>query len=125
MAQIAIHNASDIPWYQGPHEIPGIRFRHARQTLGVSAFGMNVLDIEAGCTGYPQHDHTHDGQEEVYVVLSGSAVLHAGEQEHPLREGDFVRVPADVQRTFTTSTGVTLLALGGTPGAAYVAGAGM
>ncbi len=59
----------DIPHYQGPNAIRGIRFHTAGRDLGVTAWGMNVIDIEAGCTAYPEHDHAKDGQEEVYVVL--------------------------------------------------------
>ena len=125
MSAIVVHNASQIPFYEGPHAIEGLRFRHARQTLGVTAWGMNVLEIEAGCTGYPEHDHAADGQEEVYVVLRGSAVLVSGDQEHPLATGDLVRVPPQLRRTFRTDTGVLLLALGATPGQAYQVTPGM
>ena len=121
MAEILVHDAADIPFYEGPNAIEGIRFRTARQTLGVSAWGMNVLEVAAGCTGYPEHDHRHDGQEEVYVVLRGSAVMHADGTAHPLPTGSMVRVPPEVRRTFTTETGVLLLAIGGTPGAPYEA----
>ncbi|HHO49416.1 MAG TPA: cupin domain-containing protein [Deltaproteobacteria bacterium] len=114
-----MHDAAEIPAYEGPHEIPGIRFRHARRILGVSAWGMNVLELQAGCTDYPEHDHVHDGQEEVYVVLRGRAVLHADGQRHPLPAGSMVRVPPEVRRSLTTDEGALLLALGGTPGAIY------
>ena len=125
MAEIVVHSATDIPFYQGPHEIEGIRFHHARQVLGVTAWGMNVIAIDAGATGYPTHDHRADGQEEVYVVLSGSATLLAGEASHPMKAGDLVRIPPDVQRGFRTDEGVVLLAIGGTPGAVYTPNPGM
>lgn len=125
MAEIIVYDVADIPPYEGPHAIEGIHFRPARQVLGVSAWGMNVIELQAGCTGYPEHDHAHDGQEEVYVVLRGSAVLHAGDERHALATGAMVRVPPGVRRGFSTDEGVCLLALGGTPGAAYVPGEGM
>lgn len=37
--------------------------------LGVESFGMQVFDFPAGFSGYPEHDHSSEGQEEVYVVL--------------------------------------------------------
>ena len=119
MGEILVQHATDIPAYEGPHAIPGIRFRCAGQALGVRAWGMNILEIDAGCTGYPEHDHAADGQEEVYVVLRGSAVLHVGGAAHRLDTGELVRVPPEVRRSFTTEEGVLLLALGGTPGVAY------
>lgn len=113
-------NVTEIPHYQGEHAIPKIRFRPARSALGVSAWGMNVLELDAGCEGYPEHDHVGDGQEELYVVLDGEAVLVAGGEERPLRKGDMVRVPPETTRKIVTrGSSVTLLAIGGTPGKAY------
>jgi uncharacterized cupin superfamily protein len=117
---------ASIPAYEGPHAIPGIRFRAARQALGVSAWGMNVLELDPGCSGHPVHDHRHDGQEEVYVLLSGAAVLVVDGQEHPLSAGDLVRVPAEATRQIVTrEQGATVLALGGTPGQAFAPTPGM
>jgi uncharacterized cupin superfamily protein len=41
--------------------------------LGVESFGMQVLVFPGGLEHYPEHDHSADGMEEVYVVLRGSA----------------------------------------------------
>lgn len=120
MTDVTVKAIGEIDAYAGEHEIPGIRFRPARQALGVASWGMNVLELDPGCTGYPEHDHAADGHEEVYVVLKGSAVLHAGGEERTLSEGQLVRVGPRIKRKFVTrETGVTLLALGGTPGQAY------
>lgn len=123
MPDITVKNVTDIAAYTGPNEIPGIRFRPARAALGVSAWGMNVIEIDPHTTGYPEHDHQHDGQEEVYVVLEGQAVLHAGGETRTVVAGDFVRVPPAVVRSFVTeASGVRLLAIGATPGQAYEVG---
>ncbi|MBL9027225.1 MAG: cupin domain-containing protein [Myxococcales bacterium] len=119
MADITVKTIEQIEAYAGEHAIVGIRFRPARQALGVSSWGMNVLEIDPGCTGYPEHDHASDGHEEVYVVLRGAAVLVAGDEQRSLGQGDLVRVGPSTKRKFVTETGVTLLALGGTPGQAY------
>lgn len=117
---INIASISDIEAYRGPNEIEGIRFRPARVALGVSAWGMNVIELDPNCTGYPEHDHAEDGQEEVYLVLEGEAELHVGEERHTLGRGQMVRLPADVRRKWVTRNhSVALLALGGTPGRAY------
>ncbi|MNC90064.1 Cupin domain protein [compost metagenome] len=93
-----------------------------RSALGVSAWGMNVLELDPGCTGYPEHDHEKDGQEEVYVVLDGALTLQAAGEERTLGRGDFVRVGPETRRKFVTgSSGATLLAIGATPGKAYEA----
>ncbi len=123
---ITVHQAAQIPAYQGPHELDGLRFRHARQTLGVSAWGMNVLEFEPHCSNYPTHDHAKEGQEEVYVVLSGSLVLEADGQRYPLPTGAMVRVPAETPRKLVTEADSALvLALGATPGTAYTPAPGM
>jgi quercetin dioxygenase-like cupin family protein len=125
MDDITVKNLEEIAPYTGPHAIPGIRFRPAREALGVRAWGMNVIELDPACENYPAHRHTNDGQEEVYVVLRGSVVLLAADTERTLKEGDFVRVAPDVDRKFVTrKEGATLLALGGTPGQAYETGMG-
>jgi mannose-6-phosphate isomerase-like protein (cupin superfamily) len=125
MEQVTVTRIEGIAAYAGEHEIPGIRFKPARQALGVSSWGMNVLELDAHCEGYPEHDHASDGHEEVYAVLRGEAVLRVGEVEHALTVGSMVRVPGALRRKIVTrAQGVTILALGGTPGKAYAASMG-
>jgi len=95
-------------------------FCRARASLGVSSFGMQVENFPANFEHFPEHDHSQDGQEEVYTALSGSATLHAGGETYRLEPGVFARVGPGVTRRITTGEQpVRLLALGGTPGAAY------
>ena len=68
-----------------------------------------------------RHEREH-GQEEVYTALSGSATLHVGDREYRLEPGVFARIGAGERRRVTTADEpVQLLAIGGTPGAAYEA----
>ncbi|MCB0882057.1 MAG: cupin domain-containing protein [Thermoleophilia bacterium] len=118
-------NIRSVEPYEGPNSIPGVGFRPAGAALGVSAWGMNVIDIDAGVTGYPRHSHAKDGQEEVYVVMSGAGTLETDGGSHAVNQGDMVRVPSDVERHWTAGgEGITLLALGGTPGEPYTPGMG-
>ena len=39
---------------------------------------MQVENFPPHFEHLPEHDHSDDGQEEVYTALSGSATLHAG-----------------------------------------------
>jgi mannose-6-phosphate isomerase-like protein (cupin superfamily) len=120
MSDVQVKRIEDIEFYQGPNAVPGIRFRPAARALGVTAWGMNVLELEAGCTGYPEHDHARDGQEEVYVVLRGRATLKLGDRSIDLDEGTLVRVgPGERRKFLPGAQGVTLLAIGATPGKAY------
>ena len=97
-------------------------FCRARAGLGVSAFGMQVENFPPNFEHFPEHDHSADGQEEVYTVLSGTATLHAGGETHQLEPGVFARVGPGVTRKITTGDEpIRLLAIGGTPGQVYAA----
>jgi uncharacterized cupin superfamily protein len=92
----------------------------ARAGLGVTSFGMQILRFPANLDSYPEHDHAHDGQEEVYSVLEGSATLIAGGDEHALAPGVFARVgPTEKRKLATGDTPATILVLGGVPGQVF------
>ncbi len=77
---------------------------------------------DAQRSGYPEHDHVKDGQEEVYAVVAGAARLVMGDEELSRTAGTLVRVPPHVKRKWITGDeGVTLLAVGATPGKPYPA----
>ena len=42
----------------------GGAFKRARAELGVESFGMQIIDMPPSYENYPEHDHTHDNQEE-------------------------------------------------------------
>lgn len=99
----------------------GIALR-ARATLGVSAFGMQVMSLPPNWDGYPNHRHDSGvddaNQEEVYIPLEGSATLVADDRRVDLRPGMMVRVgPDQYRRILPGPAGVRFVALGGVPGA--------
>ena len=96
--------------------------RRARATLGVTAFGMQVMTLPPNWDGYPNHNHdastAEAGQEEVYIPLSGSATLVAGDAQFALTPGVMVRVGCDQPRRIVPGDeGIRFLASGGQPGA--------
>ncbi len=98
-------------------------FKRAGDELEIGSFGMNVIDFppDAG-EQYPDHDHGHDDQEEVYLAQRGSGriVIDDGAQEIPLDTETVVRVGPSVKRKiFAGSDGMRLIALGGVPGRPY------
>jgi len=120
MSDVNIKKLEEVEPYSGANTIAGIKFRPVARALGVTAWGMNVIEIAAGCADYPQHDHAKDGQEEVYVVLAGGAKLDAGGTSFEVTTGQLVRVGPHTQRKFVPGAqGVTLLAIGATPGKPY------
>lgn len=120
MSEVTVKRIDEVAPYSGPGELEGIRFRAVGKALGVSAWGMNVLELAPGATTYPSHDHAEDGQEEVFIVLEGDATLRAGEDEVRVERGTMVRIEPGVTREWVPGDrGATLLALGATPGKAY------
>ena len=62
-----------------------------RRTLGLRAFGINVVEIPPG-EQIPEHDETGRDQEEVFYVLTGSPTLVIDGTDHPARAGTFARL---------------------------------
>jgi len=70
----------------------------ARRSLGLAAFGLNVVNIEPGGQ-IPEHDETDRDQEEVFVALSGDPAIVIDGAEHDLAEGTFARLDPSLRRT--------------------------
>jgi Cupin domain len=95
-------------------------FRRARAGLGVISFGLAVIDLPPNFSRFPEHDQTHDDQEEVYTVLSGRATLQVGGEEWELEPGVFARVGAIEKRKLVTGDQpARIIAMGATPGKVY------
>ncbi|HET8975679.1 MAG TPA: cupin domain-containing protein [Solirubrobacterales bacterium] len=95
-------------------------FRRVRAGLGVSSFGIAVIDLPANFERYPTHDQSHDHQEEVYTALSGRATLTVGGEEYALEPGVWARVgPEEKRKIVTGDEPARILAVGGTPGRVY------
>ncbi|HET9120359.1 MAG TPA: cupin domain-containing protein [Solirubrobacterales bacterium] len=98
-------------------------FRRVRAGLGVTSFGLAVIDLPPNFTVFPEHDQTHDDQEEVYTLLSGRVTLRvggAGGEEYDLEPGVFARVGATEKRKLITGDEpARVIAMGAMPGRAY------
>ncbi len=113
MADVTLKRIDEMEGHEG-------MFLYASKALGVAAWGMNVLRLSPNWDGYPDHDHAKDGQEEVYAVLEGSATLVTPDESWDLVPGVMARVGGQQKRKIVPGdSGVTLLAIGGTPGKAY------
>lgn len=69
-----------------------------RRTLGCSAFGINLVEIEPGGE-IPEHDETGRDQEEVFFVLEGEATMVIDGEEIPAPAGTFARLDPEPRRT--------------------------
>jgi mannose-6-phosphate isomerase-like protein (cupin superfamily) len=100
----------------------GGAFKRARAELGVSSFGMAIIDLPASYEHYPEHDHAEDGQEEVFFALRGGGEIEIDGQRFPLDADHVARVAAGTKRkVWPGPDGLRLLALGGVPGGSYEA----
>ena len=100
-------------------------FVKARAELGVTAFGMQVIQLPPGYEDYPEHDHSDSGQEEVFVTLSGSGTMDIEGDRVEMEPQTLIRVGAATKRKVLAGPdGLRMLALGGCPGEAYKIAAG-
>jgi uncharacterized cupin superfamily protein len=95
-------------------------FKRAAAELGVESFGMQVFDIPPGFSDYPEHDHSDDGQEEVYVMLRGTAELEVDGQRVTLDQDHMACVrPGTKRKLYGGAEGGRVLMIGGTAGQVY------
>ncbi len=114
MAEYTVARIDDI------EGIWGGAFKRARSALGITSFGMQVVDLPPNADQYPEHDHSSDGQEEVYVALAGSGEIEIDGGRHPLDADHLVSVKAGTMRkVYAGPEGLRVLVIGGVPGAAY------
>jgi mannose-6-phosphate isomerase-like protein (cupin superfamily) len=110
--------------------LEGFTFRRAGAQMGVTPFGMSIIEMPAETTAYPEHDHSSEGpgnppahqlgQEEVYIALRGSADVQVDGHRYKLDADHIIRVgPTARRKILPGPDGVRLLAIGGFPGRAY------
>jgi len=95
------------------------RFIPVREHLGIHSFGINAITLGEDGTLINEHDEAGSGQEEVYVVLDGTATFEVDGETVEAPAGTFVSVRPESRRKATGDA--TVLALGGTPGEAFQA----
>ena len=85
-----------------------------REQLACESLGLTVVEPDEGWESSP-HDHSDDGREEVYLVLSGAVTLAAEEETRRLRAGDAVRIAPDASRQLYDPAPDTTLVLASAP----------
>jgi quercetin dioxygenase-like cupin family protein len=69
-----------------------------RRSLGVEAFGINLVEIPPG-ERIPEHDETARDHEELFLVLEGSPSLVVDGREIEAPAGTFARLDPHLSRT--------------------------
>src|SRR5690349_20055859 len=93
-------------------------FIPVREHLGIHSFGINASVQGDNGVLINEHDEA-GGQEEVYVVLDGTATFEIDGESFEAPAGTFVSVQPEARRKATGDA--TVLALGGTVGQPYQA----
>ena len=95
-------------------------FKRARAELGVESFGMQILDMPPNFENYPEHDHSHDDQEEVFLVMRGGGEIEIDGERFPIDETRVARVTPEAKRKLWPGPdGIRVVILGGVPGKLY------
>ena len=96
------------PKFQMPE---GIEARFARAALAGETLGLSLMKLAGGFR--VPFGHKHSGQEEVYVVVRGSARVKVGDEIVELEEWDAIRFDRDAMRQVEAGPdGVEYLAFG-------------
>ena len=93
-------------------------FIPVREHLGIHSFGINARTQGDNGVLVNEHDEA-GGQEEVYLVLDGTATFEIDGETVDAPAGTFISVEPEAKRSATGDA--TVLALGGTVGEAYQA----
>ena len=87
-------------------------FKPLTAELGVAGFKLNQLELPAGGEG-PEHDHSGNGEEEVYAVIAGSGTLRIDGEDVPLKAGHFVYCAPNARRQMIAGDqGLTWIGIG-------------
>jgi mannose-6-phosphate isomerase-like protein (cupin superfamily) len=90
---------------------PGLESRFARKPLALKNSGMSYYKVAPNFR--TPFGHRHGEQEEIYVIVSGSARLKLDDEIVDLRQWDAVRIPGPVTRAFEGGPeGAEVLAFG-------------
>jgi uncharacterized cupin superfamily protein len=88
-------NVNEMEWAEMGH---GERFHNQRKMLTpidqayVPKLGVSLFRVHPGKCSFPFHEHM--ANDEAILVTRGNGTLRYGDERIPLREGDYVHLPA-------------------------------
>jgi mannose-6-phosphate isomerase-like protein (cupin superfamily) len=111
MADYTKLNLKEIEDQSPKFGLTEMEFRSARVPLELENSGLSYLRVDPNYR--VPFGHKHNVQEEVYVILSGSARLKLDDEVIDLKPMDAVRIHKDTMRNFEAGPeGVEVLAIG-------------
>jgi uncharacterized cupin superfamily protein len=111
MPDYTVVNLGEVEDLAPKHGLAGLESRFAREALGLERSGITLFRMSPGFR--VPFGHRHAEQEEIYVVLSGSARIKLEDELVELGPLDAVRVPGHVARGMESGPeGAEILAFG-------------
>ena len=102
---------SDVEDMAPKHDMEGIESRFARTNLELENSGLSLYRLDGNYR--TPFGHTHSEQEEVYVVISGSARVAVDDEVVELSQWDAIRIPSGAMRSMEAGAdGAEILAFG-------------
>ena len=107
-------------WWQDWAREPdyGLRWREIREHLGITSFGVNVNEADAGRElVVPHEEESYGGQEELYFLVRGRARFTCDGDQVELEAGELLYIPPEVTReAVALETPTLVFMVGGIPG---------
>jgi uncharacterized cupin superfamily protein len=87
-----IVNLADLSWRRWARSNRiALEFKDPARHLGSTISGLRIERLAPGKQASPLHRHLL--QEELFLILSGTGILRHGDQEIPVKPGDFIVYP--------------------------------
>jgi quercetin dioxygenase-like cupin family protein len=110
-AYTRVNLKSDVKDMAPQFGMDGIESRFARTNLELEKSGLSYFRLDAGYRA--PFGHTHSEQEEIYVILSGSARVAVGDEVVELGELDAIRIAPETMHGMEAGPdGAEILAFG-------------
>ena len=110
-AYTRVNLKSDVKDMAPEFGMEGIESRFARTNLELAKSGVSYFRLDSGYRA--PFGHTHSEQEEVYVILSGSARVAVGDEVVELGELDAIRIAPETMHGMEAGPdGAQILAFG-------------
>jgi mannose-6-phosphate isomerase-like protein (cupin superfamily) len=110
-AYTRVNLKSDVQDMAPKFGMDGIESHFARTNLELENSGLSLYRLDGGYR--TPFGHTHSEQEEVYVVVSGSAQVAVDDEVVNLSQWDAIRIPSGAMRAMEAGAdGAEILAFG-------------
>lgn len=88
--------------------------------MGITSFGVNGKSVDKDESLTPEHTEVDSKQEELFIIISGSAEFRLDGKTQVLKTGSLLAIEPQVMRSAKAlEDNTTMLIIGGQPGKAF------